>query len=249
MTSPVKKGYRIVFLATLIFGIYFETIIFFYIQSNKISELLLKDFKVIVALKNQPDIEKITSQISQIIGIKQVKYIKSEESIKKIENEDKELYLSIKSMPLNPVPDIITLDIDPAFMGNINSIVDKVSTINGVSDIRYKPDEIIAIMHTIFYSKFLFLVIGATVVIISMTFLLAIIQVGASNFFTSLVESFKWFLNGMFGSVVSIIFVYIIIYPTKYISPLWEWPCALWHLIILLSGGIMGWVLHQWKKN
>lgn len=249
MNSYSKKGYRIVFLATLIFGIYFETVSFFYFQTSKISQILLDDFRVIVALKKDADTDDVSKKLKSVSGVLNLNYIKSEDSLKKIQNEDNELYLSIKSMVSNPVPDIFEVEIEPLFIGNIDLIVEKISEINGVVDIRYKPDELIAITHIMFYSKFLFLIIGATVLIIGIILLSAILHVGFSNFFASVIESAKWFLNGMFGSAIAIVFIYIIIYPIKYISPLWEWPSVPWHVITLIFGGLMGWVLYQWKRN
>ena len=249
MSGYAKKGYRIVFLATLIFGIYFEAISFFYFQTSKVSKMLLDDFRVIAALKKGADPNVVAKKIQSLAGISGAKYIRSEESLKKIEEEDRELYLSIKSMALNPVPDILEIEIDSLFLGNIDAIVENISALEGVLDIRYKPDELMAIMHTMFYSKFLFLIIGATVLITGVIALSAILHVGFSNFFVSVLESAKWFLNGMFGSAVAVIFIYIMIYPIKYISPLWEWPSIPWHLVTLVFGGLMGWVLYQWKRN
>ncbi|HOJ85314.1 MAG: permease-like cell division protein FtsX [Elusimicrobiales bacterium] len=249
MSNYAKKGYRIVFLATLIFGIYFEAVSFFYFQTSKISKMLINDFRIVAALKKQASVEDTVKKISLINGITSVNFVKSEESLKRIQNEDNELYLSIKSMALNPVPDILEISVDPIFMGNIDVIVQKISDSEGVMDIRYKPDELVAIMHTLFYSKFLFLIIGATIVIIGITVFSAVLHVGFSNFFASIMESIKWFLNGMFGSLIAVVFIYILIYPIKYISPLWEWPSAPWHIITLLFGGLMGWVLYQWKRN
>lgn len=249
MSNYAKKGYRIVFLATLIFGIYFEAVSFFYFQTSKISKMLINDFRIVAALKKQASVEDTVKKISFINGITSVNFVKSEESLKRIQNEDNELYLSIKSMALNPVPDILEISVDPIFMGNIDVIVQKISDSEGVMDIRYKPDELVAILHTLFYSKFLFLIIGATIVIIGITVFSAVLHVGFSNFFVSIMESIKWFLNGMFGSLIAVVFIYILIYPIKYISPLWEWPSVPWHIITLLFGGLMGWVLYQWKRN
>lgn len=244
-----KRGYRVVFLSTLIFSIYFETVSFFYFQTKEISKILLKDFRVVVSLKKDANLDDIMNKISALKGITGKKYVKSEENLKKIEEEDKDLYLSIKSMALNPIPDIIELEIDPLFLGNISYIVDDISKINGVMDIRYKPDEIVAIMHILFYSKFLFLIITSTIVIVGMTLILTILHSGISNFFASLFESVKWSFDGMLGSLGGILFIYIIIYPIRYLSPLWSWPSFYWHIITLLSGGLMGWILYQWKRN
>ncbi|MEF3281008.1 MAG: hypothetical protein K6357_08610 [Elusimicrobiota bacterium] len=249
MTPLNKKGYRIIFLVTVIFGVYFETIVFFYFQSIRISKILIDDFRVIAALRKNPDYKSINEGLSRIKGIKSVKFIEQKTTLEKIEKEDKELYLSIKSMASNPVPEIVEIEIYEEAIGNMDILIEDISKVKDIIDIRYKPDEAIAIMHLMFYSKLLFLVIGATILIVGVMVFAGAAYVGFSNFFNSVRESFKWFLNGMFGALVSVIFIYLAVYPVKYISQVWRWPEQMWHVITLLFGGFMGWVLYQWKKN
>lgn len=244
-----KKGYRIVFLATFIFGIYIETIIFFYFQTNKITKLLSDDFRIVVALKKNVDKSKIIDSLSNINGVSRTDYFTSDDMLKKLDSEDKELSLSIKSMPVNPVPDIVEISPTQSAMGNIDGMVGEISKLDGIMDIRYKPDELVAIMHTLFYSKLLFLIIGMSLLTMVAIFFSGIYHVGFNNFFSSLKESLKWFINGILGVLTAILCVYIIIYPIKYISVVWYWPSIIWHFFALVSGGIMGWVLYQWKKN
>ncbi|MBP7795791.1 MAG: permease-like cell division protein FtsX [Elusimicrobiales bacterium] len=244
-----KKGYRIVFLATFIFGIYIETIIFFYFQTREINDLLINDFKVVVALKKNIDKTKIIDSLSVIKGVGKVDYFTSDDMLKKLDSEDKELSLSIRSMPVNPVPDIVEISPTQTVLGNIDGIVEEISKLDGIMDIRYKPDELVAIMHTLFYSKFLFLIIGLSLLTMVVIFFSGIYHVGVNNFFSSLKESLKWFINGILGVLTAMLCVYLIIYPIKYISAVWYWPSVVWHLFALISGGVMGWVLYQWKKN
>jgi len=74
-------------------------------------------------------------------------------------------------------------------------------------------------------------------------------HVGVANFFGSVRNSFKWFSAGALGSVCAVFFTYTIVYPVKYLSPVWEWPSVAWHVFLVLSCGLLGWVLYQWKES
>lgn len=244
-----KKGYRIIFLATFLFGLYFETVLFLYFQIKSIKNVLVNDFVVIAALDSKSNPNKVKDEILKINGIENINYISSNDMLRKLENEDKDLYLSIKSMSINPIPDIMEIKLNESVLGNIDDMVAKISNIKDIIDIRYKPDEIVAIMHIIFYIKFLSLIISATLVVVGIIVFSSIGYFGLNSFVMAIKESFKWFLNGCFGVICAIIFVYTIIYPIKYISPLWQTVPYSWHVITLLCGGFVGMVLYQWKKN
>lgn len=248
MINIKRKGYRIVFLMAFLFSIYTSAILFLYFQAKTISSFLTNDFRIIVSLTDNasPDIE---NKINSIKGVKNSVKVSSQTLLKKLELEDKELYFSIKSLAKNLVPDIIEIELDLMYLGNVENIVNEISKINGVLDVRYRPDEIVAIMHSEFYSRFLFFVFGMSFIVIFLLVLFSVIHTGISNFWVSLTESSKWFFNGVLGGLIGIVFVYIILLPMKNITPLWSWFKWYYSLTILLSCGFIGWVFYQWKKD
>lgn len=248
MTTIKRKGYRIIFLTTFLFSIYTSAILFLYFQAKTISSFLADDFRIIASLNdNTPtDLEK---RIASIKGVKNVLRVTSQTLLKRLETEDKELYLSIKSLAKNPIPDIIEVELDLMYLGNIENIVNEISKMNGVLDVRYRPDEIVAIMHSEFYSRFLFFIFGMSSIIIFLMILFSIIHVGFDNFLLSLTESSKWFLNGALGGIIGIVFVYTILLPMKNITTMWSWFKWYYSLAIILCCGFIGWVLYQWKKD
>lgn len=249
MINIKRKGYRIIFLVTFLFSIYTSAILFLYFQAKTISNFLTSDFRIIVSLTDNASKQDVESKINSIKGVKSSTKVSSQTLLKKLEAEDKELYLSIKSLAKNPVPDIIEVELDLMYLGNVENIVNEISKINGVLDIRYRPDEIIAIMHSEFYSRFLFFVFGMSLVVIFLLILFSIIHIGINNFLISLVESSKWFLNGVLGGMIGILFVYIILFPMKNITPLWSWFKWYYSLAVIISCGFIGWVFYQWKKD
>lgn len=248
MVIARRKGYRIVFLITFLFSIYTTSILFLYFQSKTINRFLSNDFRIIVAIKDGVK-DDIVSKVANIKGVKSCKRVSSDDLMSKLEKEDKELYFSIRSLSKNPIPDVVEVEIDSMYLGGIDNIVDEISKVSGISDIRYRPDEIVAIMHTEFYSRFLLFVFGMGFVVIFLMIIFSIIHAGISGFWASVVESSKWFLNGIAGSAVGIGFVYIILLPIKNITPLWNWFEWYYSFAIILSCGFIGWVFYQWKKD
>ncbi|MCX7905341.1 MAG: permease-like cell division protein FtsX [Elusimicrobiales bacterium] len=243
-----RKGYRIVFLISLLFSIYTFSMLFLFFQAKNINKFLSEDFRIIVALSKNSK-QDVIQNISNIKGVKNSVFVSSDELMKRLEKEDIELYLSIKSLSKNPVPDIVEVEIDSMYLGSIELILNEISKINGVEDIRYRPDEIIAIMHSEFYSRFLLFVFGMSFFIIFLMIVFSIIHVGFGGFVLSLKESSKWFLNGVGGGFLGMIFVYLILLPLKYITPIWSWFKWYYSISIILSCGFIGWVFYQWKKD
>jgi cell division protein FtsX len=244
-----RKGYRIVFLLSLSISLLFECLIFIYTQINKIDFVLKQDFRVMAIKSADGDESKIYEDLKKINGVKSVNFVPSSEILKKIELEDKELYYSISSLGKKPVPDIYELEVDDYALGNMDSFVDNLLKLKGVEDVKYKILESYAIMHFSFYSNFVSVVLSLLILTLSLLVLMGIMHVGISNFFSSLKNALKWFFSGVLGSLCAIFFVYVVIYPVKFLSPIWQWPDYSWHFLITIFSGLIGWVFYQWKKS
>jgi hypothetical protein len=59
----------------------------------------------------------------------------------------------------------------------------------------------------------------------------------------------NWFFTGLAASALAAGAAYALVYPVKYLSPLWLWPGALWQAAIIAAGGVCAWVLFQWKNT
>lgn len=243
-----RKGYRIVFLISFLFSIYTSSILFIYFQSKIINKFLLEDFRIVAAISNKK-IEETVSKISQIKGIKAVNFVSSQELLKRLEEEDRELYLAVKSFSTNPVPDVAEIEVDDMYFGAVDNIVDNLSRIDGITDIRYRPDELVAIMHSEFYIRFLMFVLTMSFFVIFLMIIFSLIHAGLNGFIFSVAESFKWFLNGILGGVSGIFFIYVIVLPLKKITPFWKWFEWYYIVIVVISCGFIGWVFYQWKKD
>ncbi len=247
MVITRRKGYRIAFLVCLLFSIYTSAILFMYFQARYINSFLLEDFRIIASLQTLNN--KTVYDISAIKGVKSVKIIKSDELMKRLESEDKELYLSIKSLSKNPVPDVAEIEVDDMYFGYVQSIASSISSVSGVEEVRYRPDELVAIMHTEFYMKFLMFVFAVSISVIFVMIVFSVFHIGFGGFVLSVIESSKWFLNGVVAGFCGVAFVYVILLPLKNLSVLWQWFDWYYSALIIWCSGFIGWVFFQWKKD
>lgn len=246
--SP-KKGYRIIFLTSLLFAVLFECLIFMRSQIMKIEKLLREDFRVVLVLSSSDKKETVLEKVYALKGVKKAEIITSSQTLDRIKQEDKELYYSLSAVGRNPVPDIIEADLEDAALGNLETFSEEAIKIKGVEDVKYKLLEAYAIIHFSFYSNFLSVIISLTLLISALIVFTGIAHAGFTGFFSSLRNSMKWFSSGLLGAVCAVCFVYLVIYPVKYLSPVWAWPSYWWHFLLAAMCGLFGWVLYQWKKS
>ena len=58
----------------------------------------------------------------------------------------------------------------------------------------------------------------------------------------------QWLLSGGGGAGLAALTAYAVVYPVKYLSPVWVWPNPVWQAVLLVCGSLLGWVLCQWKN-
>ncbi len=244
-----KNGYRIIFLVSLVFALLFECLVFIRSQVQKIESVLRDDFRIVLVKLPEVSKESVMEKVAALQGVSNVVFVSSQETLEKIKQEDKELYYSLSAVGRNPIPDIIEVQLQDTALGDLENFATEALKIRGIDDVKYKILESYAIIHFSFYSKFLSVIISLALLIAIIIFFTGIAHAGFSNFFTSLRNSFKWFSAGLLGAGCAVSFVYMVIYPVKYLSPVWVWPSYWWHILVGLVCGLLGWVFYQWKKN
>lgn len=242
-----RKGYRIIFLITFLFSVCISSLLFMYTQVKALRKFLLDDFRIVVALSKGHN-DSTIREICSINGVKNCHIVSSNELLKKLEVEDKILYLSIKSLSVNPVPDLVMIELYPDFLNDIDSISANVSKIKGVFDVRYKSDEVFAIVHAEFYIKFMLFVIGMVVLIVIVLIVFALIHFVISRN-ESFLDAFKWFSCGFVGGSFGLIFLYVVLYPMKNISLMWRWFEIYYSVGVVVLCGFIGWALWEWKRD
>ncbi len=246
----MRKGYRIIFLAVFGMSLLAEVLLFLFSQVNTINLMLKDDFRIVFVKseKTKLSIDDITGNLEKLEGVKEVVYIGREERLKELSESDSDFSEIVTLLGRNPIPDTFEIILDEALLGDLESWIAIAWKTEGISDIKYKPLEAYVILHTLFYSHFIFI----SFIIVILSLIIMAIMVLTYNFslhktVKDLKRDIKWFLAGSLGSFVAVFASYAIVYPIKYLSPIWSWPSPLWHILIIFFGGFMGWTIHQWK--
>ena len=247
-----RKGYRIVFLIVFAGALMVEALLFVRIQVREIALILKEDFRIVAVksdrTKSEPgDMDRAFKALS---GTAEVSFISKAESLRKLREEDPDLVSAVMNMGANPLPDTFEISLQESALGNLSSWVEAAWKINGVDDIKYKPLEATAILHALFYGHYILVTLALAFVSLVIMTLMAVFY---RNTIASLLESLRrdrnWFFAGILASASAVAVSYALVYPVKYLSPLWLWPGALTQSAIIATGGVCAWVIFQWKNT
>jgi cell division protein FtsX len=192
----------------------------------------------------------VEEQLKALPGTADVSFISKAESLRKLREEDPELVGAVLNMGANPLPDTFEVSLDEAALGDLNVWVEAAWKISGVSAVKYKPLEATAILHALFYGHYILLALAlAAVALVIMALMAVFYRNTTAQFFESLRRDRNWFFTGLAAAAAAAAVSYALVYPVKYLSPLWFWPGPLWQAAIIASGGAAAWVIFQWKNT
>ncbi len=247
-----RKGYRIIFLIVFTGVLMVEALLFISIQVREIALILKEDFRIVVVkndkVKQEPgDMDRAFKTLP---GTAEVSFISRAESLGKLREEDPDLVGAVMNMGANPLPDTFEISLEESALGNLSSWVEAAWKINGVGDIKYKPLEATAILHALFYGHYILVTLALVFVsLVIMTLMAVFYRNTIAGVLESLRRDRNWFFTGIFASASAVAVSYALVYPVKYLSPLWLWAGGLTQSAIIAAGGVCAWVIFQWKNT
>lgn len=250
--QKIRKGYRVAFLLAFTAGLLVEMLLFLQAQMKEISVLLKDDFRIVVVkderAKGKND--EIGAALAAIKGTGQVFFVSRQDRLARLKADEPELVASVLPPGSNPMPDTWEVVLREESLGDLNAWTDAAWRISGVGDIKYKPLEAYAIMHSVFYGHLITL--GLALAFLAFMLMTAMVLTHGHTPET-LTASFGadrvWFLAGAGGALASALAAYAVVYPVKYLSPVWVWPNPMWQAVVACSGALLGWTLCQWKSS
>ncbi|OGS13632.1 MAG: hypothetical protein A2234_08050 [Elusimicrobia bacterium RIFOXYA2_FULL_58_8] len=250
--QKVRKGYRVAFLMAFSVALLAEMLLFMHAQMREISMILKEDFRIIVVRedKGKAAAESIESALAALPGTSQVFFVSRKDRLARLKAEDPELVASVLVPGLNPMPDTWEIIIKEEVLGDINSWTSAAWRIPGVADVKYKPLEAYAVMHSLFYGH----LIRLTLALAFLAFMVMAAMVlthghTPAELAAALSADSRWFFSGAGGGAAAALVAYAVVYPVKYLSPVWVWPNPLWQAAVTVCGALLGWVLCQWKNT
>lgn len=249
---PVRKGYRVAFLLAFSAGLLAEMLLFLQAQMHEISVLLKEDFRIIVVRdeRSRELPENVGAALAALKGTEQAVFISRNDRLARLKAEEPELVAAVLPPGSNPMPDTWEVIMKEEALGDLNGWTDAAWRIPGVGDIKYKPLEAYAIMHSVFYGHLITL--GLALAFLAFMVLTAMVLTHGhtpASLAASLGADRIWFLAGAGGGAASALAAYAVVYPVKYLSPVWVWPNPLWQAAVIATGALLGWTLCQWKSE
>lgn len=247
-----RKGYRVAFLLAFAAGLLAEMLLFMHAQMREISVLLKDDFRIIVLRddRSKETPEAVGAALAALKGSEQVVFVSRKDRLARLKADEPELVASVLPPGTNPMPDSWEVTIAEQSLGDMNAWTDAAWRVPGVADIKYKPLEAYAIMHSVFYGHLITL--GLALAFLAFMIMAAMVLTHGhtpATLAASLGADRNWFLAGAGGGVAAAVAAYAVVYPVKYLSPVWVWPNPLWQAAVIVSGSLLGWVLCQWKND
>ncbi|KAF0127299.1 MAG: hypothetical protein FD189_366 [Elusimicrobia bacterium] len=264
-----RKGYRVVFLLAFTAAVLFEALLFMHTQAREILAMLEDDFRVVVLLKDggRKERDVLWESIRALQGVRSAVFISKGERLARMREEDPELIKGALSLGPNPLPDSYEIAVDQSILSSLNSWTELLWGMDGVAEVRYKQLEAYALLHFSFYDNFIALAFGLALlgaVLFSLTVLLHRFSPAGrrapgtdcgqsrpdpAGLMEGIRKDKRWFLSGAGGAAAAVLACYLIVYPVRYLSPVWAWPNPLWHLAGVLAAGFLAWTMVQWKNS
>jgi cell division protein FtsX len=246
-----RKGYRVAFLLAFSAGLLAEMLLFMHAQMHEISMLLKEDFRIVVVRdeKSRETADAVGAALSAIKGTTQALFVSRQDRLARLKAEEPELVASVLPPGSNPMPDTWEVSIGEDALGDLNAWTDAAWRVSGVGDVKYKPLEAYAVMHALFYGHLITLAMALS--FLAFMIMAAMVLTHGHTpaaLAASLSADRAWFLAGAGGAAASALAAYAVVYPVKYLSPIWVWPNPLWQMAVILTGALLGWVLCQWKN-
>lgn len=247
-----RKGYRVAFLLAFCAGLLAEMLLFLQAQMKEITVLLKEDFRIVVLRdeRSKESPENIGAALSALKGTEQAVFVARQDRLARLKAEEPELVASVLPPGSNPMPDTWEVIMREEALGDLNAWTDAAWRIPGVGDIKYKPLEAYAIMHSVFYGHLITLGLALAFLAFMVMAAMALTHGHTpATLAASLDADRNWFFAGAGGAAASALAAYAVVYPVKYLSPVWVWPNPLWQVGVALCGALLGWALCQWKND
>lgn len=240
------------FLLAFSAGLLAEMLLFLQAQMREITSLLKEDFRIVVVRdeSTREPSETIGAGLLAIPGTEQAVFVGRQDRLARLKAEEPELVASVLPPGSNPMPDTWEVVIREESLGDLNAWTDAAWRVPGVGDIKYKPLEAYAIMHSVFYGHLITL--GLALAFLAFVVLAAMVLTHGhtpSELYASFSQDKAWFLSGAGGSLAAALAAYVVVYPVKYLSPVWVWPNPLWQAVAACSGALLGWSLCRWRAS
>ncbi|MCX5783494.1 MAG: hypothetical protein NTW04_03525 [Elusimicrobia bacterium] len=251
LATKIGRGYRAVFLISFCVSLLAMAVVFMKDQAESIHKILSGDFRVLVIMEGNVSPQDQAENILRVTdGVAATASVSKADSLELVKSRDPELAKSISVVGENPMPEFFEIRVKDSVLYDIgawlqNNILN--GKVPGAAGVFYKPEQVYALQQLSFYRLFLYMVLGLFFVGFA-TFALYCEVLGARkiSFAVAFPQGIGKMVSGFAGAAAALGIFWLLIYPIKYLSPIW-WsaPLIKWEAAIILEGALLGWALFR----
>lgn len=247
----MRKNLRLLlpFFLGLAAGLGGETLLILERQCWSAERALREDFRVLLFMGAEPEESRRKILEEKLLALPEVegaRYVSRAEALDALRREDPELVESatlLGEIPLNPAFEV---RLAAGALGRISQWLSSAAGLSDWADIRYKSDQVSAIVSARFYGYLLSLVVGSNACAAA---LLALAFMWPLAWPASPHHRFQWSAAARplraaalaaGGALAGSLLVCALAWPMRVFSPWWAWPSASWQAVLLLGAGAAG---------
>lgn len=242
-----RKTLWIFFLGSLC-GVAGETLLFMRQQCRHVESSLSEDFRVLAFLNSDLSASKgqiLEEEVRALPGVVDVRHLSRDSALTFLKERDPEMIKSVSVLGENPLNSVLEIQLTSEMLPQLSQWIDAASKLPELSDLRFKPLQVQAILQVQFYRHFLDLAMSLVAV---PWFLGAVLGLwyGFNGFTAPQVSRvlLPQLAAAAAGTLAGMGAVYAAAVPMNS-APLWLWPSVGSQAALLLAGLAAGLWIEQ----
>jgi len=223
------------------FGLAGETLLFLRHQCARVEASLLADFRVLAFVSEKAEgREKVVEEkIRALDGVRDVRFISREAELAELKERDPDVAQSVALLGENPLPPAFEIRLFPEAAARLPAWLDSLYKLEGLSDVRFKPMEIQAILQTGFYRRFIELAMSAAALVwfagCAAGLWFSTRKAGAASLWREVKPRMEY---GLVFACIGAGMIYLAALPFKAQAGLWAWPSLPVQAALVLAGAV-----------
>lgn len=248
LTTPVFKGHRRVFLLCFAFALLLQGLVFMYLQSSKVRDLLSADFKILLSLPAKTSserVEEIGTFLSGSYEALEVRFISSEDGLALVRGQNPQMAKDFVLLGRSPMPEHFEITLRDYAMPNLANWL-QLNIKNNFPEVKihYKPAAARAIAYSYAVVKFLNVLLA-----LSAAVFFAFVFFVEAFYVCQPAERLRGLAAGGAAWAGSFAAVWIMLFPLKTLAgEFWTLTTAPVQCACAACVLIFGWTLAKWKK-
>lgn len=226
-----------------------ESLLFLEKQSRRVEQILLDDFRVLAFAK--PDVGEnrlkvLQEKLRALPYVEEARYVSRDEALSALRRGDPEFVESIALLGENPLQAAYELRLAAVGIGGVAQWADQAYAFAEISDIRYKPGQIHAILQAQFYAHFIALVLSVVICLAAIVAAVLLWAIGPARLDS---EAAACAGAAAAAAVCGLGLTYLFVLPLRDLYSWWAWPSALSQVLLVLAAAAGGLVMAPWKQH